>query len=99
MAKDFAEQVERIGRKAELLATRLQMVEQRNGTLTAQVAELEERLRCALSELEKSRAELDFIRMGSVIAVDKATKAKAKALISDLVREIDACVDDLTKDI
>lgn len=99
MAKDFAEQVARIGRKAELLATRLQMVEKRNAALAAQLAELEERHRRTLTELERSRAELEFLRMGSVMAADKATKAKAKALISDLVREIDACVDDLTRDI
>lgn len=99
MAKDFAEQTSRIGNKAELLFTRYSMLKEENARMREQLIELQATLRARDTEIERQRLELEHLRVSSAIAPDSATAREARATIAELVREIDACVADLMKDI
>lgn len=99
MAKDLAEQLARIGRKAELLTTRYRLLEQELVRQRARVAELESELDAERRQSERIRLDNEHLRISAAIAPDTDKVAKARAYISDLVREIDACVDDLMRDI
>lgn len=99
MSKDLSEQLARIGRKAELLTTRYRLIEQELDRQRSRVAELESELEAERRAGERLRLENEHLRISAAIAPDSAKAAEARAYISDLVREIDACVDDLMRDI
>lgn len=99
MAKDFAEQLSRIGHKAELLVTRYSTLKEHNAQLRKQVLELQAALRARDALIEKQNIELEHLHVSSALAPDAATAREARATIAELVREIDACVADLMKDI
>ena len=99
MAKDFAEQLSRIGHKAELLVTRYSTLKEHNTQLRNQLVELQAALRARDAVIEKQNLELEHLRISSALAPDTATAREARATLIELVREIDACVADLMKDI
>ena len=99
MAKDFAEQLSRIGHKAELLVTRYSTLKEHNTQLRKQLVELQAALRARDAVIEKQNLELEQLRISSALAPDTATAREARATLIELVREIDACVADLMKDI
>ncbi len=99
MAKDFAEQLSRIGHKAELLVTRYSTLKEHNTQLRKQLVELQAALRARDAVIEKQNLELEHLRISSALAPDTATAREARATLIELVREIDACVADLMKDI
>ncbi|MDE5661941.1 MAG: hypothetical protein K2F91_07315 [Muribaculaceae bacterium] len=99
MAKDLAEQLSRIGHKAELLVTRYATLKERNIQLQRQLTELQATVHAQQSLIEKQQTELEHFRISSALAPDTATAREARATIAELVREIDACVADLMKDV
>ncbi|MCH5221442.1 MAG: hypothetical protein J1F05_03815 [Muribaculaceae bacterium] len=99
MAKDFAEQLSRIGHKSELLLTRYNVLKEDNAQMRNQLLELQASLTAREKEIERMRAELEYLRISSALAPDAATAREARATIAELVREIDVCVADLMKDI
>jgi len=99
MAKELSEQLTRLGHKAELLLTRYGTLRAENEQLRTQVEELKVRINAAEATSKHLADELHFLRMSSALAPTGTDAREARALISDLVREIDACVADLMKDI
>ncbi len=99
MAKDLAEQLSRIGHKAELLVTRFSTLKEQNKELRSRLVELEATLRARDALIERQRIELEHLRISSALAPDAATAREARATLVELVREIDACVADLMKDV
>lgn len=99
MAKDYAELLTRVGHKAELLVTRYEMLREENSRLQAQVAELEATVRTQEAELERQRLELEHFRISSAVAPDTETAKQARAVITELVRDIDVCIADLMKEV
>ena len=99
MAKDFAEQLSRIGHKAELLVTRYSTLKEHNTQLRKQLVELQAALRARDAVIEKQNLELEHLRISSALAPDTATAREARATLIELVREIDVCIADLMKDV
>lgn len=99
MAKDFAEQLSRIGHKAELLVTRYATLREDNEKLRRQLTELKAELKARDALIDRQRIELEHLKISSAIAPDTATAREARATLTELVRDIDACVADLMKDI
>ncbi len=99
MAKDLAEQLSRIGHKAELLVTRYSTLKEHNAQLRKEILEMQAAIRARDAIIEKQKLELEHLRISSALAPDTATAREARATIAELVREIDACVADLMKDV
>lgn len=99
MAKDLSEQLSRIGHKAELIVTRFGTLKEENARLQEENASLRAELRSLEKVNEKQRVELEFLKISGSIAPDTATARETRAILSNLVREIDACIADLMKDI
>lgn len=99
MAKDLAEQLSRIGHKAELLTTRYATLKEQNAALRERVLDLEAQLLAQTATIEKQRLQIEHLQISSALAPDVATAKQARATITELVREIDACVADLMKEI
>ncbi len=99
MAKDLSEQLSRLGRKAELLVTRFATLKSENQTLRAEIEELKAQNKALQAQNEKQGLELEYLKISGAIAPTSEEAHKARAILSNLVREIDACVADLMKDI
>lgn len=98
MATDLSEQLTRIGHKAEVLVARYGTLQADNKKLREATSELESQLSAAAATIEKLRVEVEYLRVSSAIAPDTQSAVRARAILSDLVREIDACVAELVKD-
>lgn len=99
MANDLSEQLTRIGHKAELLITRYGMLKQELKRAKAALAEREARILALTAELEHSRLETEHLRLAATVAPTSQSLLETRAFVADLVREIDACVDDLIRDV
>lgn len=88
-----------MGHKAELLVTRYSTLRADNDRLREEVLELQAQLTASRARIEKLEIELESLRLSSAIAPDTESAVRARAMLSDLVREIDACVADLMKDV
>ncbi len=99
MAKDLSEQLSRLGHKCELLVTRFGTLKKENAELRRQQEELLAEIEKLKKQNERMSSELHFLKISGAIAPEVRTAREARAILSDLVREIDACVADLMKDI
>ena len=99
MATELSEQLTRLGHKAELLVMRYSTLQADNRRLRAEQLELQAQLAAAQAQIEKLQVENEYLRVSSANAPDTESAVRARATLSDLVREIDACVADLMKDI
>ncbi len=99
MAKDLSEQLNRIGHKAELLITRYKTLREENRNLQSRVESLEAELESSRARIERLQTEVEHFRISSALAPDSRTAAQARAIINQIVRDIDACVADLMKDV
>ncbi len=99
MATELSEQLTRLGHKAELLVTRYATLQDADRRLRDELLEAKAQLTAANATIEKLQVENEYLRISSALAPDTASAIRARATLSDLVREIDACVADLMKDI
>ena len=99
MATDLSAQLQRLGHKSELLTTRFATLKSENEALRAREEDLQAQIRKLTAANEQMARELEFLRLSAAIAPNSQDTREARALISNLVREIDACVADLMKDI
>ena len=99
MAQDLSEQLNRIGHKAELLITRYETLRAENRELRNQVERLNVELVKKRQQIEQLEVEVEHFRISSTFAPDSKSASQARDIITQIVREIDACVADLMKDV
>lgn len=88
-----------MGHKSELLVMRYSTLQSENVRLREELHELKAELAAARAEVEKLNIDNEYLRVSSAIAPDTETAIKTREILSDLVREIDACVADLKKEL
>ncbi|MDE6628954.1 MAG: hypothetical protein K2K36_06240 [Muribaculaceae bacterium] len=95
MAGEFQQIIDRINAKSQLILERYAMVNRQRGEAVQRVHELEESLRRMQAENERLAREVEFLRIATTIAPDRKDVADTRAMLSELVREIDRCISDL----
>ena len=99
MATDFSEQIVRLEHKTELLLTRYESLVRINRELQERVQELQQALAAVEAERQKMRTQIEYLQGSSAIAADDDAAVRARDILSDLVREIDACIAEIVKDV
>lgn len=99
MAKDLSDQLSRLGHKAELLATRYATLRAENERLRNEIMDLQSTVKALETSNEKLRLEVEHLQISSAIAPDGESVRQTRVVISNLVREIDACIADLMGDV
>lgn len=99
MATDLSEQLNRLGHKAELLITRYGLLRDDNDRLRQQLDDLTAQVTALRADNERLRIENEYLRISSAIAPDTESALQARVVLTDLVREIDASIADLMKEI
>lgn len=95
MAGEFQQIIDRINAKSQLILERYAMVNRQRSEAVQRVHELEESLRKMQAENERLAREVEFLRIATTIAPDRKDVADTRAMLSELVREIDRCISDL----
>ena len=93
MAIDLQQQLERVNAKTTLVLEKyaLQRLEQAR----AEIARLNDELRRSRQSIEALEMRLEYLSVSHTVASSGDELQRAKAMISELVREIDLCIADL----
>ncbi len=95
MAGEFQQTFERVAAKARIVAQRYKLIEQQRDQALEQVGLLEEELRRRDREVLDLRRQVEFLRAATTIAPERSDVERTRAILSSLVRDIDACIADL----
>lgn len=95
MAGEFQQTLERVAAKARIVAQRYKLIEQQRDQALERAEFLQEELRRRDREILDLRRQVEFLRTATTIAPERSDVERARAILSSLVREIDACIADL----
>ncbi len=95
MAENLQQTVDRLSTKMELLLERYRRIEQLKVDAETKLGATEEELRRCKAQNQELRQKLEFLQIATTIAPDRATVTRSRALISEMVREIDKCLNEL----
>lgn len=95
MAGEFQQTIDRINAKSQILLKRYALIEKARAEAARRIAELEAEVDTLKKENGKLHTEVEFLKIATTIAPDRADVAATRALLTELVREIDKCITEL----
>jgi len=95
MAIDLQQQLERVNAKTTLVLEKYALMQQRLSQARAEIARLNDELRRSRQSIEALEMRLEYLSVSHTVASSGDELQRAKAMISELVREIDLCIADL----
>jgi chromosome segregation ATPase len=95
MAGELQQTIERLRAKMLVVSDRFALVVNQRDQALAKIAELEGELAKERKQTEQLKQENDFLRIATTIAPERKDVAQTRALLAELVREIDKCIADL----
>lgn len=96
MAANLQHRIEKIEAKAALMVERYELLRQAKAAADDRVARLEETLERQRREIEERDRQIEYLKMVSVLSPDHRDVEATRALLSELVREIDKCINKLS---
>ncbi len=82
--------------KLPLLATKMKGLEQENDTLKAKIVQMNEEKQQLKETVQKYKEKYDALKVANTILGSDEDKTEAKLKINALIREIDACIAQLS---
>lgn len=82
--------------KLPLLATKMKGLEQENDTLKAKIVQMNEEKQQLKEAVQKYKEKYDALKVANTILGSDEDKTEAKLKINALIREIDACIAQLS---
>ena len=95
MAGELQQAIDRVNAKTQIVLDRYAIVQQRLVDSAARIAELEKQLAAAREEAHRLSLEVEFLKVATTISPTREDVAKTRAMLSELVREIDKCITEL----
>lgn len=95
MAGEFQQIIDRINAKTGLILERYTIVNRQRREALARIEELEAQLRKLQGENQKLAMEVEFLKIATTIAPDRKDVENTRAMLTELVREIDKCISEL----
>lgn len=95
MALDYSATLASISRKAQVLVERHKRLAEAKALADARVAELEEQVEKLRRDLEQARLENEYLQIAATIAPSREQVENARAMVANLMRDIDRCITDL----
>lgn len=96
MAPSLNERLDRIAVKADLFAAKYNKLVAAKRESDRRIDELLHQLEEQSIEIASLRRELEYQRVAAAIAPTREAVENSRAVLSELVREIDKCISDLT---
>lgn len=95
MAGDLQKTVERLRAKMLVVSDRFSLVCSERDKAMERIAGLEAELSRERRRSDELQQQVDFLRIATTIAPDRKDVEQTRALLAELVREIDKCIADL----
>lgn len=95
MAIDLRQQLERVNAKTTLVLEKYALMQQRLAQARAEIERLNGELLRSRQTIEQMELKLEYLTVSHTVAASGEELEQAKALIAELVREIDRCIADL----
>lgn len=96
MSEQLEQRIERIRAKCMIVTERYETLLASKREADAEIARLTKQNASQAATIEQLRSELRYLRMASAISPTREDRESTRALLSELVREIDKCINDLT---
>lgn len=96
MADNLQQRIDRLKAKASLLTERYLLTAEAQLGAQARIAELETQVKSLQRELALRNAEIERLKVTSVLSPDHRDVEATRQLLSGLVREIDKCIAQLS---
>lgn len=97
MANPLQQRLEQIATKAWLLTERYQRLVADKEQADRTISELQERVDRQQREIEQLRMKIDHLTMATTLTPGRQDVEMTKAVLAELVREIDRCINELTQ--
>lgn len=96
MATDLHSTINRILNKSNVLVEKYQALEAEKVNAELKIKQLHEEIAVLKKELEKLRQDNEYLRMARSIAPSYEQIEESRSIISQLVRDVDKCISQLT---
>ena len=95
MAFDIETTLTRLSEKSRFLTERFKVVSRQRDKALEEVATLQKELRDRDRQLQLMRSELEYLKVSSSLAPTAESVTATRAMIRDLISEIDRCITEL----
>lgn len=96
MAGNLHHTIERLSAKTELLAERYRLLLASRSEQAAQIEHLQQQVEALRRTVAEREREIEYLKVASVLTPDHRDVEQTRKFLSDLVREIDKCIDQLS---
>lgn len=95
MAGEFHKTIDRVNAKARIILERYNVMKRQRQLDLERIEELEEALRKLTAQNERLQSQVEYLKIATTIAPSREDVEQTRALLSNLVREIDKCITEL----
>lgn len=97
MAGNLQQRLESIKAKAEIITERYRKVEAEKRAAEARIADLQATVRRQQTELQQAMLKIEQLQVVTTLVPRRENVEQTRVILSELVREIDKCIKDLTQ--
>ena len=95
MAGELQQTIDRLNAKTQILVDRYALIKEQRNRAVAQIRKLEADVERLTAQNEKLRTEVEFLKIATTISPRREDVARSRALLAELMREIDKCITEL----
>lgn len=97
MASDLQQQIERVCAKTLVLSEKYTVTRASLEEARAQITELKAKIMARDRTIQDLKAKVEYLSVASVIEHDAGSVEASRAIIADLLKEVDRCIRDLVE--
>lgn len=97
MASDLQQQIERVRAKTFVLTEKFTVTKAALDEAREQITELKAKIMSRDKTIQDLKAKVEYLTVASVIEHDSGSVEASRAIIADLLKEVDKCIRDLVE--
>ncbi len=95
MASDLQQQLENVRAKTRVVSEKYHRLKQAYDAAKGEISDLKAQILARDEELEQLKLKVEYLSIASTVRLTGEDLASTRAMVADLVREIDRCLADL----
>lgn len=95
MPGELQQKIQRIEAKARIIVERYALMVAERDKALERIALLEAEVHRLQQQIQRQQTEAEYLKVAMTIAPTREDTARARAILSELVREIDLCISEL----
>lgn len=97
MAGDIQDRITRLKHKFELVSSQYALIIKKKQELEKRIAELETQNEALRKSNEQKQETIELLHAARAVAPNKQELERSRTILSNLVREVNKCINDLTQ--